>query len=158
MARLASGAVPEAREARERILVQRGASAMLARVAFADARQSDSSTWPDDSDGALVRLTDVYPAAATGRLRAAVAAWDARREQARERGAEPLDGRGLPLAIDPAVPFDLPVDEQRTMFRKDDPVRGVDFVEVGALLAASDAAFVAAGDALRAARARAVSE
>jgi hypothetical protein len=75
--------------------------------------------------------------------------------QARERGTEPLDGYGLALVIDPPVPFDLPIEDQRTMFRKEDPVRGVEFVEVNALISASDAAFIAAGDAVRAARARA---
>jgi hypothetical protein len=155
MARMASGAGPEAREAREKILVQRGASAMLARVAFADTRLNDDTVWPTASDGALVRLTDVFPVPAIERLRAAAAAWDARRVQARERGTEPLDGYGLALVIDPPVPFDLPIEDQRTMFRKEDPVRGVEFVEVNALISASDAAFIAAGDAVRAARARA---
>ena len=56
------------------------------------------------------------------------------------------------------MPFDLPIDDQRAMFRKEDPVRGVDFVEVNALIAASDAAFIAAGDALRTARARVLTE
>ena len=158
MARMASGASPEAREARERILVQRGASAMLARVTFADTRLNDGTVWPTASDGALVRLTDIYPVPAIERLRAAAAAWDARRAQARERGTEPLDGYGLALIIDPPVPFDLPIDDQRAMFRKEDPVRGVDFVEVNALIAASDAAFIAAGDALRTARARVLTE
>jgi hypothetical protein len=151
MARMASGASPEAREAREKILVQRGATAMLARVAFADTRLNDDTVWPTASDGALVRLTDVFPVPAIERLRAAAAAWDARRIQARERGTEPLDGYGLALVIDPPVPFDLPIEDQRTMFRKEDPVRGVDFVEVNAMIAASDAAFIAAGDAVRSA-------
>jgi hypothetical protein len=152
---MASGAGPEAREAREKILVQRGATAMLARVAFADTRLNDDTVWPTASDGALVRLTDVFPVPPIERLRAAAAAWDARRVQARERGTEPLDGYGLALVIDPPVPFDLPIEDQRTMFRKEDPVRGVEFVEVNALISASDAAFIAAGDAVRAARARA---
>jgi hypothetical protein len=49
------------------------------------------------------------------------------------------------------VPFDLPVDEQKSRLRRLDPVRGVKFIDASTLMANAAADYMAAFDALKAA-------
>ena len=49
------------------------------------------------------------------------------------------------------VPFDLPLDEQKARFKRADPVRGVQFIDVNALIALAGSDYSAAFDTVKAA-------
>lgn len=130
-----SGATPEALNARRRILRQRGASSLLARVALHDAVWSGTDTLPDPDAPALVRLNDLWLPEPLATLR----------RKAEEMREQPLTSMHL---LD--VAYDLPIEEQRARYRKLDPVRGVVLVEVQALQGEGAALFVRPFDLLKA--------
>ncbi len=148
MTRFASGASPEAREARAAILRQRGATSMFARVALATIARRADDTLPAADDAVLVRVVDLYPPTAIASAQKALADADLRYAEPRKETAAIRD-----LAIYPPVPFDLPLDEQKTRFRREDPVRGVVFIDASTLVAQACADYLRAFDALKAGRA-----
>ena len=126
--------VKEAVDARAQVLRQRGPSSVFARIGLETLARQERM--PDPEDGTLLRMSDLYPPAAVDALRAALA----EREARRERGTEA------------EVPFDLPLDEQKSRFRRLDPVRNVQFVDAGTLMATAAADYARAFDAVKAAR------
>lgn len=133
--RWARSRFPEALEMRTQVQRQRGASAVFAAVAFEALRRGDAV--PGADAAVLVRVSDILPPEAVQRMEAAIQAWTAREAQMKE------DER--------VVPWDLPLEEQRTRVRKLDPVRGVQFVDAGQLASTAAADFAAAFEAIKAA-------
>ena len=130
----------EAIAARVQILKQRGPGAVFARVAFASVLNGDQM--PDQRDAALIRLTDLYSASAIEKITAAVTA--AKTQHADSGGSALTD-------MNYEVPFDLPLDEQKARFKRADPVRGVQFIDVNALIALAGSDYSAAFDTVKAA-------
>ena len=147
MARYASGGTPESREARAQILRQRGPSSMFARVAIATASRGTDDSFPDAKDGILVRLTDVYPPDAAAAATKAFADAEARYAEPRKDTAALKD-----LWILPPVPFDLPLDEQKSRFKREDVARGVVFMDAAILAGMGTAEYLRAFDVLKAAK------
>ena len=125
---------PEALEMRAQVEKQRGASAVFAAVALAAVRRGDAM--PADADPVLERVTDIVPQDAVRRMESALAAWQARETQLKDGERE--------------VPWDLPIEEQRTRYRKLDPVRGVQFVDMAQRASDAAADYAAAFDAIKA--------
>lgn len=147
MVRYASGATAEAREARAQILRQRGPTSMFARVALATAARGDDDAFPDAKDGILVRLADVYPPDAVAAVNKALAEAEARYDEPRKDTSALKD-----LAILPPIPFDLPLDEQKTRFKREDVVRGVTFMDPAIVAGLGTAEYLRAFDVLKAAK------
>ena len=147
MVRYASGATAEAREARAQILRQRGPTSMFARVALATAARGDDDSFPDAKDGILVRLADVYPPDAVVAVSKVLAEAKARYQEPRKDTAALKD-----LAILPPIPFDLPLDEQKTRFKREDVVRGVTFMDPAIVAGLGTAEYLRGFDVLKAAK------
>jgi hypothetical protein len=131
---------PEALEMRAQVEKQRGAAAVFAAVAFASIQRGDAL--PAADDPMLIRVTDLLPLEALQRVATAV-------DQARARRTGDDGG-------EPEVPWDLPIEEQRARYRKLDPMRGVQFVDVAQLASNAAADYAAAFDAIKAAASAAV--
>lgn len=125
----------EAVDARTQILRQRGPSSVFARVAFESISRRERM--PEAEDGVLVRMSDLYPGDAVAGLRRAVEEQEARRN----RGE------------DADVPFDLPLEQQKSLFRRSDPVRNLQFIDAGTLMSTAAADYAKAFEAVKAARA-----
>jgi hypothetical protein len=138
----ASAMTPEIREMRLKVHRQRGANATFARVAMIVAGRGTDDALPRADAPVLERLTDLWPPAAVA---AAVAAHDA------ARAANEAAGRTRVEVSIFDVPLDLPLEEQRALLRKHDPVRGVVFVDVPAAQSEGATAYLRAFEVLRAA-------
>lgn len=121
----------EAITERAKVLKQRGPGAVWAYMAFTAIRRNQDPM-PNPKDATLVRLADIYPQASIDAITAAIA-----------------QAQGTELGED--VPFDLPVEEQKTRLRRMDPVRGVKFIDASTLMANAGADYMAAFDAVKAA-------
>lgn len=136
-------ATQEAVEMRQQVLKQRGANACFARVAFMTALRGEDDRFPLDGDPVLVRLTDLWPEKAAPSVQEAAALFA-------QSNRDAADGVFTPGAG--TVRFDLPLEEQRSLFRKLDPVRGVTYVDVQTAQGNSGAVYTSAFDALAAPR------
>ena len=132
--------VSDAIAARVQILKQRGPGAVLARVAFASMMRGDQT--PAQGDPALVRIADLYPPEAIGRITTAITA--AKEQHSNSGGTAVTD-------MIYEVPFDLPLDEQKSRYKRADPVRGVQFIDTNALIAIAGSDYSAAFDVVKAA-------
>lgn len=132
-------ATQEAVEMRQQVLKQRGANSCFARVAFMTSLRGEDDRFPLDGDAVLVRLTDLWPE------KAAAAVHQAAQDFAQANRDAP-EGVYTPGAG--TVRFDLPLEEQRALFRKQDPVRGLTYVDVQTAQGNSGAVYTSVFDAL----------
>jgi hypothetical protein len=123
---------------------------MLARVALSTAARHDDDLLAVDEAEVLVRTSDLYPAEAVAQVEKALAEAVKRYEEPRKDTASYDDLRSLP-----PVPFDIPLEDQKTAFRREDPVRGVVVIEMAAFQSRAASDYLRAFDALKAARAAA---
>lgn len=112
---------PEIVEMREKVLRQRGATGTLARVGYRTLRRGADDRIPKADDPVLERMTDLWPAAG---LQAVRDAHDAAKVVEAEMGNAEYEVSVFDVRVD------LPLEEQRTLLRKHDPVRGVVLVDV----------------------------
>ncbi|MFO0961552.1 MAG: hypothetical protein U0625_01450 [Phycisphaerales bacterium] len=146
-ARFSGGASKEAREARAAILRQRGATSVLARVALSTAARHGDDLLSVDDAAVLVRTSDLYTPAAVELVTKALAEAVKRYEEPRKDTVSYDDLRSLP-----PVPFDIPLEDQKTAFRREDPVRGVVVIEMAEFQSRAATDYLRAFDALKAAR------
>jgi hypothetical protein len=138
----AGGATPEATEQRERILKQRGTSAALARIALLVALSGQDDTLPSHESPAMERLTDIWPRAGLDEIRALEATL---RQQAQQSSAaDSIDMSVLD------VPYDLPMEEQKSLYRKLDPTKGIVLIDSAAVQSQATADYIKPFDLLKA--------
>lgn len=141
--RQAGAMTPQIEEMRLKVFRQRGPNATFARVAMTVAGRGADDALPSAGAPALERLTDLWTPAAVA---AVVAANDA------ARAADAAAGRSRVEVSIFDVPLDLPLDEQRALLRKHDPVRNVTFVDVPTAQSEGATAYMRAFEVLRAAQ------
>ncbi len=138
----AGGATTEATEQRERILKQRGTSAALARIALLVVLSGQDDTLPSHESPAMERLTDIWPRAGLDAIRTLEAAL--RQQAQKTSAADSIDMSVLD------VPYDLPLEEQKSLYRKLDPTRGVVLIDAAALQSQATADYIKPFDLLKA--------
>ena len=107
---------------------------VTAMLVLAVAGTADDAL-PDPKAPPMVRMTDVFPAEPA---KAALDAWRA--------AAAKLDDRA-----GRDVPWDLPLEEQKSRYRRVDPTRGITFIDMGTAELDAGSDYAKAFDALKAA-------